>query len=784
MRICKPSLATLVILSCGASQALAAASPVRLEAQVVRTRYGIPHVVAKDWAGLGFGTAYAFAEDNVCLLADHMVTLSGERSKYFGPDGIVSVAFRDTRNVDSDTYFRGFVDDAALRRAVRSASPEYRALLRGYVAGYNHFLRRTGPSRLPLACRDAAWVRPMREADALRLNEDKMRLTSGERFLPAMVSAAPPPPGAASMTPGAGPIGGVEAQLDRPQFDFGSNGWAFGADTTGGPGVLLGNPHYPWNTTNRFWQVHQTIPGQLDVMGVTLSGLPSVVIGFNRNVAWTHTVSTDRHFTYFELALDPGDPTAYFVDGRRIQMERRTVTIDVKGQNPVKRTLYRTIYGPVIVVPSLGLGWTREHAYAVKDADEANFRAPDAWIGIERADSVAAVRRAISEPVGIPWVNTIATDRHGDVLYADITPTPNVTAVLLESCSAKDVNATLRSIRFYVLDGARSACDWPNDARSRVPGLLPAALMPQVIRRDFVANSNDSFWLSNDSAPIRDVPEIVGRVDEAQGLRTRDGLMTIRDTISKVREAGAWIAPSTIKDMILGNHNLSADLALPDVLSICAKSADAVTSAGEAIALAPACEVLSRWDRRADLGSRGAALWMEFWSFLSGGGAGYPSPAVPFDALDPLHTPRGLKQDDAGATKVRTALADAIALLRTRGIALDARWGDVQNAVRGERRIPIHGGPGTNGILNVQESEWAVGIGYLPVHGSSYMQVVTFDAAGPVADALLSYSQSTDPASAHFADQTELYSGKGWNRLPFLAQDVAAQQVSVEHLRQ
>jgi acyl-homoserine-lactone acylase len=75
------------------------------------------------------------------------------------------------------------------------------------------------------------------------------------------------------------------------------------------------------------------------------------------------------------------------------------------------------------------------------------------------------------------------------------------------------------------------------------------------------------------------------------------------------------------------------------------------------------------------------------------------------------------------------------------------------------------------------------GSGYVPVHGSSYVQVVTFDDAGPVAEAVLSYSQSTDPASAHFADQTELYSRKEWNPLPFSAKAIEAQQVSTKVIR-
>jgi acyl-homoserine-lactone acylase len=60
--------------------------------------------------------------------------------------------------------------------------------------------------------------------------------------------------------------------LDSP---LGSNAWAFGKDTTAnGSGLLLGNPHFPWAGVNRFWQVHLTMPGNLDVMGVGIGSFP------------------------------------------------------------------------------------------------------------------------------------------------------------------------------------------------------------------------------------------------------------------------------------------------------------------------------------------------------------------------------------------------------------------------------------------------------------------------------------------------------------------------------
>ena len=64
--------------------------------------------------------------------------------------------------------------------------------------------------------------------------------------------------------------------------------------------------------------------------------------------------------------------------------------------------------------------------------------------------------------------------------------------------------------------------------------------------------------------------------------------------------------------------------------------------------------------------------------------------------------------------------------------------------------------------------------GITPFHGTSYIQIVGFDEDGPVADAILSYSQSTNPASPHYADQTEAYAIKAWNRLPFSAEEIEA----------
>ncbi|MCE6985180.1 hypothetical protein EI534_49075, partial [Pseudomonas frederiksbergensis] len=70
----------------------------------------------------------------------------------------------------------------------------------------------------------------------------------------------------------------------------------------------------------RFYQMQLTLPGTLDVMGAALPGLPLINIGFNRHLAWTHTVDTSKHFTLYRLELDPKDPTRYLLDGKSLAL--------------------------------------------------------------------------------------------------------------------------------------------------------------------------------------------------------------------------------------------------------------------------------------------------------------------------------------------------------------------------------------------------------------------------------------------------------------------------------
>ena len=95
--------------------------------------------------------------------------------------------------------------------------------------------------------------------------------------------------------------------------------------------MLLGNPHFPWDGPERFYQAHLTIPGEINVAGASLFGAPIINIGHTDNFAWSHTVSTAYRFTPFELKLVPGDPHHYLYNGQPRAMIADNVTVQVRN---------------------------------------------------------------------------------------------------------------------------------------------------------------------------------------------------------------------------------------------------------------------------------------------------------------------------------------------------------------------------------------------------------------------------------------------------------------------
>jgi acyl-homoserine-lactone acylase len=131
---------------------------IEYETRIQRTSYGIPHVRASDWGSLGYGFGYAFAQDNLCVLARDVLVATGTQSRFFGPVG---------NNVAEDWVYALVNSDAKAQASWEQLDPDSQSLLNGYAAGYNRYLRDTGVDELAPDCRGAAWVRPIDQFDML-----------------------------------------------------------------------------------------------------------------------------------------------------------------------------------------------------------------------------------------------------------------------------------------------------------------------------------------------------------------------------------------------------------------------------------------------------------------------------------------------------------------------------------------------------------------------------------------------------------------------------------------
>jgi acyl-homoserine-lactone acylase len=253
---------------------------------------------------------------------------------------------------------------------------------------------------------------------------------------------------------------------------------------------------------------------------------------------------------------------------------------------------------------------------------------------------------------------------------------------------------------------------------------------------------------------------------------------------------------SELKAAALSGRGILAEDLLAEVVTTC-QSVLEVDVDGEMVDVTAACSALAGWDSTSTLEQRGVAVWRE----LLGSGLFDSSDLtdagelmlVPFDADDPVDTPRGLSTDGP----VLEALGRAVLTLDAAGIEPDAALGDIQFTRKDGVPIPILGGPDLEGVIAIAtyssgnstrlEVEDRAPVingttdltedGYQVNYGNSFVMAVELGDAGPTCEAIMTYSQSDDSTSPHFDDQTILYGEGSMRPCHFDEADVAGATV-------
>ena len=560
----------------------------------VRVRYddrAVPHIFATSgpdaWRALGYVTA----RDRLFQLDLQARAGGGTLTELLGPSALP---------VDREARALGMGRAAERLAASLPDTGDARRSLDAYAAGVNAYLDAMPAAELPLEYRllggrPARWS-PLRtvqvvlrmgytlaqsstELDRLRAAaavgdsaafalfpphspiQEPIQPSAGE---PRRLPLALPPPGApdaaaaallAALDPTPGPAGRVSEGSDR-----GSNNWAVSPGRTRDRTALLaGDPHLDLTLPSIWYEAHVVVRDTMDVYGVTIPGLPAVVIGFNRDVAWTFTnVEADLMDWWTEQVDDPSRPRRYLLDGAWVPIEERLEAyLGPRGDTLALDTLRFSHRGPM---RRAGQRWL-------------SLR----WTALESADETAAIHRAGRARSAREWLDAMAPYRcpPQNMLVADRAGT-----------------IAIRSTGRFPIRGAGGRGDRVQDGRTRASdwrGDVPVADYPQSVApaQGFLASANQ------EPQDPRDQRRYLGADWPAPWRALR---------INRLLRSDSAVTPETMRRWQTDPGSARADHYLPYLLRA------AVSRAGDT-ALAHGAAVLSAWDGRYDLDNQGAVLF-------------------------------------------------------------------------------------------------------------------------------------------------------------------------------
>ena len=597
------------------------------------------------------------------------------------------------------------------REGFSKSPPWVQSILDGYASGYDRYLEKHR-TELP------EWARPITGIDVLAHTR---RVTIME------------------FTMNLGQLGQIGqkaiAQVEHQQNDWdeaamapGSNMWAIGKGrTAGGEGILLGNPHLNWAGSQIFHEVQLSVPGRINISGTTLIGTPGVAIGFNDFLGWSHTVNLHDSDDVYELTLDPQDAHRYMYNGMSLPMQKEEISIQVKtdaGMITRKEDLYQTHYGPV-------LKWANGKGYAFKSADMNEYRMTEQWSLMGKARNLEEFRRAL-DMQALPMFNICYADRDGNVFYIFNGRFP-------DRPSGYDWSG--------VVPGNTDATEWNH--------ILPEARLPYLINPPggYVQNSNSAPWYTNLHAIIDRRQYPADLTPTFNGLRTQLSL--------EMLEGDGSITLEKVLKYKFNTKLMLADRVKWDLLHLVRGR----TSQG--IDLDEPAKVLQAWDNSVSRGSRGSMLFVTFWNLYRR--RAHPTYAVDWNEHHPASTPYGIGDDQAALE----SLSEAAKQMKEKDGSLEVAWGDIHRLRRGSLDVPIGGLTDDYGAFRV------IGYGpdkdgkYVAAGGDSYVVAVDFTASGPRAYSVIAYSESDDPKSAHYNDQSRLFAEEQWKQAWFTEEDIA-----------
>ncbi len=204
---------------------------------------------------------------------------------------------------------------------------------------------------------------------------------------------------------------------------------------------------------------------------------------------------------------------------------------------------------------------------------------------------------------GVPWVNTIGADDEGNAFYTEIVVASSLTKSYVDShCNLEPGSDTGP---FF----GNGECELPESPGAIVPGILAGSDEPSLIRKDYVENSNNSFWLANANSPLTGFSPALGGEEENPGMRAQTGIDMVAQRMGTYNDGvptdGLSPTPGftveTMQDSWTKFRSLPAERALPGLREICENAVSEDGGVINGVNVSGACPVLNalRRDRHA-----------------------------------------------------------------------------------------------------------------------------------------------------------------------------------------
>ncbi len=561
---------------------------VRRSVRIHRNSWGIPSIQADNDEDLFFGFGYAMAQDRLFQLDFLRRKGAGRLSEILGPDGSeldYLWRFAGLRNVfEWDLLARTVGIRRIAEREWTELPEETRTFLRAFSAGINAVIADSS-DRLPiefdlLDYRPEPWT----PIDCLTI-EGEFRWYLTGRFpvivIPELARRTlregplyrafleVESDAESILPPGSYPRGRIGSQpvgmgVDDPQCG-GSNNWVVsGRRSVNGAAMVASDPHIAFEAVSCWYEVH-LCGGSFNVVGMAYAGMPAVMFGRNKHVAWGCTNNICSQRDLYQEKTDPQHPDCFLYDGKWEPARKREEVIAIKGGPSVRKTILFSRNGPLIdeVLPP-----------AARHTGPASLKWLGAYhggwltalLGMDRAKSAGEFHEAMR-----PWhVPTFC------VVFAD----------------------TARHIGYHAAGSVPIRNVWERgyrpgwDPHHQWDGLIPFEGMPQWMdpERGWIATAN------NRPAPD-DFPYPLSGT-WSHGLRA--------ERIRQMIESKERFARDDFIGMQHDTLSIRARRRLPHLLKVLATSSQP--------RIAEAVRLLGTWDGRMEVDRVGATIFTEFFS--------------------------------------------------------------------------------------------------------------------------------------------------------------------------